>query len=49
LLSVTAESKYTVIFKWKTSNRELILDALQEVVTTLCIENPEAVRKWVDL
>jgi len=33
----------------KTANRELILDALQEVVTTLCIENPEAVRKWGDL
>jgi len=41
--------KYSVVFKWKTSNRELILDALQEVVTTLCIENPEAVRKWGDL
>jgi len=49
LLSVTTEGKYTVIFKWKTSNRELILDALQEVVTTLCIENPEAVRQWGDL
>jgi peptide/nickel transport system substrate-binding protein len=49
LLSVTTEGKYTVIFRWKTSNRELILDALQEVVTTLCIENPEAVRQWGDL
>jgi ABC-type transport system substrate-binding protein len=49
LISVTALDKYTVVFKWKTSNRELILDALQEVVTTLCIENPEAVRKWGDL
>ena len=38
-----------LVFKWKTSNRELILDALQEVVTTLCIENPEAVRQWGDL
>ena len=49
LLSVTTEGKYTVIFRWKTSNRELILDTLQEVVTTLCIENPEAVRQWGDL
>ena len=49
LISVTAADKFTVVLKWKTSNRELILDALQEVVTTLCIENPEAVRKWGDL
>ncbi len=49
LLSVNTDGKYTVVFKWKTSNRELILDALQEVVTTLCIENPEAVRQWGDL
>jgi peptide/nickel transport system substrate-binding protein len=49
LLSVTALDKYTVIFNWKTSNRELILDALQEVATTLCIENPEAVRQWGDV
>jgi ABC-type transport system substrate-binding protein len=49
LLSVIPADKYTVVFKWKTANRELILDALQEVVTTLCIENPEAVRKWGDL
>ena len=49
LISVTAADKYTVIFKWKTPNRDLILDALQEVVTSLCIENPEAVRKWGDV
>ena len=49
LTSITAPDKYTVVFKWKTSNRELILDALQEVATTLCLENPEAVRKWGDL
>jgi peptide/nickel transport system substrate-binding protein len=49
LLAVTATDKYTVVFNWKTSNRELILDALQEVATTLCIENPEAVRQWGDV
>ena len=49
LLSVTVPDKYTVVFKWKTSNRELIIDALQEVATTLCIENPEAVQKWGDV
>ena len=49
LISVTAPDKYTVVFKWKTSNRELIIDALQEVGTTLCIENPDAVKKWGDV
>src|SRR5271157_2719778 len=49
LVSVTAPDNYTVIFKWKTSSRELILDALQEIGTSLCIENPEAVRKWGDV
>ncbi len=49
LISVTAVDRYTVVFKWKTSNRELIIDALQEVGTHLCLENPEAVRKWGDL
>jgi ABC-type transport system substrate-binding protein len=49
LLSVTACDRYTIIFKWKTSNRDLIIDALQEVATTLCLENPEAVREWGDV
>ena len=49
LISVTATDKYTVVFKWKTASRELIIDSLQEVGTSLCIENPEAVRKWGDL
>ena len=46
LISVTAPDKYNVIFKWKTSNREVIIDALQEIGTSLCIENPEVVKKW---
>jgi peptide/nickel transport system substrate-binding protein len=49
LISVTATDKYTVVFKWKTANRELIIDSMQEVGTSLCIENPEAVKKWGDL
>jgi peptide/nickel transport system substrate-binding protein len=48
LLSVTTPDKYTVVFKWKTSNRDLIIDALQEVGTTLCIESPDVVKKWGD-
>jgi len=35
LVSVNAPDKYTVVFKWKTANRELILDSLQEVGTSL--------------
>jgi len=46
LISITAPDKYTVVFKWKTSNREVIIDALQEIGTSLCIENPEVVKKW---
>ena len=49
LISVTAPDKYTVVFKWKTDNSELITDALQEIGTSLCIENPEAVRQWGDV
>jgi ABC-type transport system substrate-binding protein len=49
LESVTAADKYTVVFKWRAPNRALILDALMDVVTSLCIENPEAVRKWGDV
>ena len=49
LISVTTPDKYTVVFKWKTSSREIIFDALQEVGTTLCIENPDAVKKWGDV
>jgi ABC-type transport system substrate-binding protein len=49
LISVTATERYKVVFKWRTTNRELIIDALQEVGTTLCIENPDAVKKWGDV
>jgi peptide/nickel transport system substrate-binding protein len=46
LKSVTTPDKYTVVFKWSTTNRELINDALQEVGTTLCIESPDVVKKY---
>jgi ABC-type transport system substrate-binding protein len=49
LISVTATDKYTVVFKWKTSNRSLIIESMEELGTYQCIENPEAVRKWGDL
>ena len=49
LTSVTAKDKYTVIFKWKVSNPEFIMEALHGPMQRQCIENPEAVKKWGDL
>jgi ABC-type transport system substrate-binding protein len=49
LISVTAQDKYTVVFKWATPNTEFIMEALHGVMQRQCIENPEAVKKWGDL
>ena len=49
LISVTAEDKYTAVFKWKIASPRLIMEALHMITPSLCIENPEAVRKWGDL
>ena len=49
LVSVTATDKYTVVFKWRTSNQSLIIESMEELGTYQCIENPEAVKKWGDL
>jgi ABC-type transport system substrate-binding protein len=49
LISVTAADKYTVIFKFKTHNPDLIMEAIHKVYPSLCLENPDAVRKWGDL
>jgi peptide/nickel transport system substrate-binding protein len=49
LISVTATDKYTVVFKWKVSNPEFIMEALHGPMQRQCIENPEAVKKWGDL
>ena len=49
LISVTAADKYTVVFKWRTPNPEFILETLQAPVGSLCLENPEAVKKWGDV
>jgi peptide/nickel transport system substrate-binding protein len=49
LISVTAADKYTVVFKWQTPNPEFILETLQAPVGSLCLENPEAVKKWGDV
>ena len=49
LVSVAAADKYTVVFKWRTANPMIIMEALHQTVPTQCIENPEAVRQWGDL
>ena len=49
LLSVSAADKYTVVFKWKTTNYELIMETLHGVMQGQCLENPEAVRQWGDV
>jgi len=49
LESVIAVDKYTVIFKWKKLNPEIIMETLHGVMQRQCIENPEAVKKWGDL
>ena len=49
LISVTAADKYTVVFKFKTHNPDLIMEAIHKVYPSLCLENPDAVRKWGDL
>ena len=49
LISVTAIDKYTVEFKWKTSNPEFIMEAMGGVSLRQCLENQEAVKKWGDL
>jgi ABC-type transport system substrate-binding protein len=49
LISVTATDKYTVVFKWLTPNPEFILETMQAPVASLCLENPDAVKKWGDV
>ena len=49
LVSVAAIDKYTVVFKFKTPNREAILWTLYNFSLALCLENPDAVKKWGDL
>ena len=49
LISVTAIDKYTVVFKWKTTNHESIMETLHGVMQGQCLENPEAVKQWGDV
>jgi len=47
--SITAPDKYTVIFKWKTPNPELITETVQANGAGSDLEAPEAVKQWGDL
>ena len=49
LISLTAPDKYTVVFKWKTPNPEVIMETLQAGGGDLLLENPEAVNLWGDV
>ena len=49
LVSVTAVDKYTVVFKWKITNSDLIMETLHGVMQRQCIENPEAVMEFGNL
>ena len=49
LISVTASDKYTVVFKWKTTNPDTIMEAMHSIGNAQFMENPEAVKQWDDL
>ena len=47
--SITVIDKYTVAFKWKVANQEVIRDSMQAWGSQFSIEAHEAVEKWGDL
>jgi len=49
LISVTATDRYTLVFKWKTPNPELITETLFGISLALSLENPDAVKLWGDV
>ena len=49
LESVTATDRYTVVFKWKIANEEMIRDAMQAWGSLASLEPREAVEKWGNL
>ena len=46
LISVTAQDRYTVVFKFKTLDPENIIETLHNAYQAQCLENPEAVKQW---
>ena len=49
LISVTAADKYTVVFKFRIANPEIIMETLHAIDLAMCIENPDAIRQWGDV
>jgi peptide/nickel transport system substrate-binding protein len=49
LISATSTDKYTVVFKWKISNQEFIMENLFGISLGLSLENPEAVKQRGDV
>ena len=49
LKSVTAADRYTVVFKWKITNPDTIMETMHSIGNAQFMENPEAVKQWGDL
>ena len=49
LSSVTADGNYNVVFKWKITNPEVILETMTAPTIEQAIEAPEAVQLWGNL
>ncbi len=49
LISVTATDRYTVVFKWKEPNQEIMRESIQETGCVHAIEPRDVVEKWGDL
>jgi peptide/nickel transport system substrate-binding protein len=49
LMSADAVDKYTVAFKWKTSNPELVLETIQAATNASHIAAPEPTQLWGDV
>jgi len=49
LQSITANDKYTVTFKWKMTNPEVIRETVQDMGAQNVFEAPEAVNAWGNL
>jgi peptide/nickel transport system substrate-binding protein len=47
--SVIDTDKYTVVFKWKTTNPEFITETMDGLGPDQFIENPDAVKQWGDV
>jgi peptide/nickel transport system substrate-binding protein len=49
LVSAVATNDYTVVFKWKTPNPEVMLESMEPQTGNSLLVNPEAVKQWGDL